>query len=73
MTHTHANTSVATRLDVRSPDGTALAVWVDGTGPGLVLVHGCPTDHSTFDPLVAELHGDLTTFAMDRPRLWCQR
>ena len=51
---------------VRSPDGTRLAVWVDGAGPALVLVHGSPSDHSTFDPLVQALRGSLTTFAMDR-------
>ncbi|HEX6236094.1 MAG TPA: alpha/beta hydrolase [Acidimicrobiales bacterium] len=53
------------RFDVRSPDGTPLAVWVAGEGPALVLVHGSPSDHTTFAPLVAELR-DLTTFAMDR-------
>lgn len=54
------------RINTRSPDGTTLAVWVDGTGPALVMVHGAPSDHTTFDPLVAELRHDLTTFAMDR-------
>jgi pimeloyl-ACP methyl ester carboxylesterase len=56
----------ASRLDVHSADGTPLAVWVEGDGPGLVLVHGSPSEHTTFDPLVAELRRDLTTFAMDR-------
>lgn len=54
------------RFDVSSPDGTNLAVWVDGVGPALVLVHGSPSDHGTFDPLVAELTSDFSTFAMDR-------
>lgn len=53
-------------LDVQSRDGTSLAVWVDGEGPPLVLVHGSPSEHSTFDPLVRELRSDMTTFAMDR-------
>ena len=53
-------------FNVRSPDGTALAVWVEGEGPALVLVHGSPSEHATFDPLVHELRRDLTTFAMDR-------
>lgn len=57
---------VASRFDVRSADGTPLAVWVEGQGPALVLVHGAPSEHSTFEPLVAELRRDLTTFAMDR-------
>jgi pimeloyl-ACP methyl ester carboxylesterase len=58
--------STSTRVDVRSPDGTNLAVWVDGHGPALVLVHGSPTEHTTFDPLVLQLRDDLTTFAIDR-------
>ena len=39
---------------------------VDGDGPALVLVHGAPSEHTTFDPLIRELRGDVTTFAMDR-------
>jgi pimeloyl-ACP methyl ester carboxylesterase len=42
-----------------------LAVWVDRDGPALVLVHGSPSDHATFDPLVATLRPDVTTFAID--------
>jgi pimeloyl-ACP methyl ester carboxylesterase len=56
----------ARRFDVRSPDGTPLAVWVDGEGPPLVLVHGAMSDHSTYDPLVHELCDGMSTFAMDR-------
>jgi pimeloyl-ACP methyl ester carboxylesterase len=59
-------TETTTRLDVQSPDGSPLAVWVAGEGPALVLVHGCPSEHTTFDPLVAELRSHLTTYAMDR-------
>lgn len=58
--------ATTTRLDVKSADGTPLAVWIDGEGPALVLVHGCPSEHSTFDPLVQELRGGVTTYAMDR-------
>jgi pimeloyl-ACP methyl ester carboxylesterase len=58
--------SGASRFDVRSPNGTSLAVWVDGSGPPLVLVHGSMCDHTRFDPLVAELRQGMTTFAMDR-------
>jgi pimeloyl-ACP methyl ester carboxylesterase len=36
------------RFDVRSADGTSIAVWVEGSGPPLVLVHGSLTDHTTF-------------------------
>jgi pimeloyl-ACP methyl ester carboxylesterase len=56
----------AGRLDVRSADGTPLAVWVEGEGPPLVLVHGSMCDHTASDPLVAELRATMTTFAVDR-------
>ena len=45
------------RFDVRSADGTSLAVWVDGDGPALVMVHGSIADHTTFEPFVAVLEG----------------
>jgi pimeloyl-ACP methyl ester carboxylesterase len=56
----------STRLDVCSLDGTRIAVWVQGAGAALVLVHGSIADHTTFDPFVAVLREDFTTFAMDR-------
>jgi pimeloyl-ACP methyl ester carboxylesterase len=55
-----------TRLDVLSSDGTSLAVWVDGIGPPLVLVHGSLQDHTANRALVDELVGDFRTFALDR-------
>ena len=58
--------TTTTRFDVRSPDGTPIAVWVEGTGPALVMVHGSIADHTTFDSFVAVLREDFTTFAMDR-------
>lgn len=55
------------RFDVRSADGTSLAVWVDGDGGlPLVLVHGSVSDHTTLAPLVGALAQDLATFSMDR-------
>jgi pimeloyl-ACP methyl ester carboxylesterase len=54
------------RFDVQSEDGTFLAVWVEGGGPPLVLVHGSVSDHTTLAPFVDELAKDLTTFSMDR-------
>jgi pimeloyl-ACP methyl ester carboxylesterase len=54
------------RFDVQSQDGTSLAVWAEGGGPSLVLVHGSVSDHTTLAPFVDELAKDLTTFSMDR-------
>lgn len=56
----------ASRFSIQSADGTSLAVWVDGGGPPLVLVHGSMNDHTAFDPLVGELRDSVTTFSMDR-------
>jgi pimeloyl-ACP methyl ester carboxylesterase len=54
------------RFNVCSADGTSIAVWVEGEGPALVMVHGSIADHTTFEPFVAALRDDVTTFAMDR-------
>lgn len=54
------------RFEVRSNDGISLAVWVEGDGPALVMVHGSIADHTTFDPFVDVLRQHLTTYAMDR-------
>jgi pimeloyl-ACP methyl ester carboxylesterase len=66
MTHASVTDVTATRLDVRSADGTSIAVWVDGAGPALVMVHGSIADHTTFDPFIAVLRDHFTTYAMDR-------
>ena len=57
---------MAERWDVESDDGGSIAVWVEGTGPPLVVVHGSVSDHSVFTPLAGELDEEFTTFAMDR-------
>jgi pimeloyl-ACP methyl ester carboxylesterase len=54
------------RWNVRSGDGGSIAIWVDGDGAPLVLVHGSMSDHTAFAPLVGELRDELTIFAMDR-------
>jgi pimeloyl-ACP methyl ester carboxylesterase len=56
----------AGRFDVRAPDGTSIAVWVEGEGPALVLVHGSLQDHTISAALVAELWTTATTFSVDR-------
>ena len=57
---------MAERWDVTSGDGGSIAVWVEGEGPPLVLVHGSVSDHHLFAPLVGELRDEFTLFAMDR-------
>ena len=57
---------VEARIDVTSPDGTPLAVWVSGDGPPLVMVHGSLVDHMIFESLAGALHGAVTIHAMDR-------
>jgi pimeloyl-ACP methyl ester carboxylesterase len=57
---------VAERWDVEVGDGGSLAVWVEGNGPPLVLVHGSVSDHTVLAPLVGVLRDHFTTFAMDR-------
>jgi len=54
------------RLSVTSPDGTRLAVWIEGSGPPIVLVHGSMSDHATLAALTRELRSTFTTYAMDR-------
>lgn len=51
---------------VRSIDGTPLRVWVGGTGPPIVLVHGSFTDHTAWAVPSTHLQKHFTTFAMDR-------
>ncbi|MGH3863176.1 alpha/beta fold hydrolase [Actinokineospora sp.] len=58
--------TTSTRFDVRSADGTTIAVWVEGEGPALVLVHGSIQDHTISAALVAELKPAITTYSMDR-------
>lgn len=53
------------RFDVASADGTSLAVWVEGDGPAIVLVHGSIADHTTFASFVDVLGERATTFSMD--------
>lgn len=57
---------MAERWSVETSDGGTIAVWIDGDGQPLILVHGSISDHAAFDPLVAELRSEFTLFAMDR-------
>jgi pimeloyl-ACP methyl ester carboxylesterase len=54
------------RWDVKTSDGGAIAVWIEGDGPPLVLVHGSISNHTAFAPLISKLRDEVTAFAMDR-------
>lgn len=47
-------------------DGGTIAVWIEGVGPPVVLVHGSMTDRRAFLLLVDQLRDRFTTYAMDR-------
>jgi len=53
-------------MNVSSRDGTAIAVWTEGAGSAMVLVHGSIADHTTFASFVEALAPHVTTFEMDR-------
>jgi pimeloyl-ACP methyl ester carboxylesterase len=53
-------------IELMASDGVSLAVWVDGSGPPLLLVHGSLQDHTANRTLVDELVGDFTTYSIDR-------
>jgi pimeloyl-ACP methyl ester carboxylesterase len=66
MSHGNPAEATTSRFDVQSADGTVLAVWVEGDGAPLVMVHGSLQDHTASGVLVDELRNGLTTFSMDR-------
>src|SRR4051794_4405783 len=51
---------------VRSADGTPIAVTTYGVGPPLLLVHGAAADHTTFRVLAPLLAPRFTLHAIDR-------
>lgn len=55
-----------TEIELTASDGVRVAVWVDGSGPPLVLVHGSLQDHNASRMFVDELVQDFTTYAIDR-------
>jgi pimeloyl-ACP methyl ester carboxylesterase len=51
---------------VRSRDGTAIAVECAGSGPELLIVHGGTGDRTRWTPMFPYLERDFTVCAMDR-------
>jgi pimeloyl-ACP methyl ester carboxylesterase len=51
---------------VASADGTPLAVWKNGEGPPLVLIHGATADHSRWAPALPALEEHFTVYNFDR-------
>jgi pimeloyl-ACP methyl ester carboxylesterase len=51
---------------VASADGTPIAVFTDGSGPPVVLVHGAAADHTTFRVVGPMLAQRFTVHAIDR-------
>ena len=49
-----------------SADGTPIAYWRSGQGPGLVMVHGTTADHTRWETVLPLLELHLTVYAMDR-------
>lgn len=66
MSSLSAGAAESNRFDVQSADGTPIAVWVEGEGPPLVLVHGSMQNHTISAALVEELRTGITTSAVDR-------
>ncbi len=53
-------------LVVASADGTPIAVFSEGSGPPLILVHGASADHTTFRVVAPLLAKRFTVHAIDR-------
>jgi pimeloyl-ACP methyl ester carboxylesterase len=53
-------------FSIEATDGTSIAVFVEGAGPALVMVHGSIADHTTFDSFIDVLGNTFTTYSMDR-------
>lgn len=54
------------RWDLDIHPGGRIAVWCDGAGTPIVLVHGSMTDHRALDRLASALSRNFSTFALDR-------
>ena len=46
---------------------TGLAYDIDGSGTPVVFLHGLTFDRRTWRPVIAQLHGSVTSIAIDLP------
>ena len=60
------STDPAQPEQVRSPDGTSIALWRSGHGGPLVALHGVTLDHTTWDGVRPALEQVTTLIAVDR-------
>ncbi|MDQ4492085.1 alpha/beta hydrolase [Sinomonas sp. ASV486] len=51
---------------VPSADGTPIAVWITGSGPTLLAIHGAACDHTAWDRMIPLLAPHMTVAALDR-------
>lgn len=61
-----STTLEGSRIDVPSPDGTSIAVFVSGSGRPLVLVPGTTSDHTTWRLVAPLLSREVAMWAVDR-------
>jgi pimeloyl-ACP methyl ester carboxylesterase len=54
------------RLGIPGEGGLPIAVWVEGSGRPLVMVHGSIADHNTFASFISVLRDKFEVYAMDR-------
>lgn len=58
--------AIPASFSVTSPDGTSIAVWQQGAGPPLLMVHGAVSDHTNDAAFAQRLEQRFNVFAMDR-------
>lgn len=53
-------------ITTQSTDGTTIALWREGEGPALLVLHGAAADHTAWDQVTPLLTDVFTVYAMDR-------
>lgn len=54
------------RREIQSDDGTKIPVWLSGSGPPLLIIHGAATNHRSWNSLRPYLQQKMTVAAIDR-------